>query len=549
MGPEGDFVIRGGYARNYSRPGLNDFSTPFGNNTGLTLPLTNVPATFFLFRDPSTTRQPSFNATPAYPITPALTSSVNGFAPNIQVTSADSFSAGIQRAIDRNTSVEVRYVGTLGHNIWQTQNYNEFDIFDNGFLSDFRKAQANLQANIAAGKGSTFAYTGAAGTSPLPIFLAYIAGVNSAQSADPTKYTGPQWTSSTNLGFLAIRNPNPFAFACLSATGCSNSNRQSGFIGNSTFRAHALAAGLPANFFIANPDTLAGANVTNSLGSTSYNALQIELRRRFAGGLQAQGSYVFGRQYAWNLLTLRGPEVNLRATGDAGGSIGSDITSTFKLNVVYDLPFGEGHRLGGNGIINRLVGGWQIGIASIFRSGELIDLGNLRLVGMTTDDLQNVFKLRFDSAGRKVYTLPQDVIDNTIAAFNVSPTSPTGYAGTPPTGRYFAPANGPDCIELDSAERYGTCASRSLVVTGPTFRNTDIRFTKRTKITGHTDFEFGVNVLNAFNQPNFIPVGQVGANASIVSALGTNVPGNYEVTQLAGQNTSRLVELVARFNW
>jgi hypothetical protein len=72
---------------------------------------------------------------------------------------------------------------------------------------------------------------------------------------------------------------------------------------------------------------------------------------------------------------------------------------------------------------------------------------------------------------------------------------------------------------------------------------------RSSKITGHTDFEFGVNVLNAFNQPNFIPVGQVGANASIVSALGTNVPGNYEVTQLAGQNTSRLVELVARFNW
>src|SRR5204862_104692 len=29
MGPEGNFVIRGGYARNYSRPGLTDFSTPF----------------------------------------------------------------------------------------------------------------------------------------------------------------------------------------------------------------------------------------------------------------------------------------------------------------------------------------------------------------------------------------------------------------------------------------------------------------------------------------------------------------------------------------
>ena len=45
MGPEGNFVVRGGYARNYSRPGLTDFSTPFGNNTGLTLTLTRVPTT------------------------------------------------------------------------------------------------------------------------------------------------------------------------------------------------------------------------------------------------------------------------------------------------------------------------------------------------------------------------------------------------------------------------------------------------------------------------------------------------------------------------
>ena len=43
--------------------------------------------------------------------------------------------------------------------------------------------------------------------------------------------------------------------------------------------------------------------------------------------------------------------------------------------------------------------------------------------------------------------LPQDVIDNTVKAFNVSATSPTGYGPLgPPTGRYFAPANGPDCI-------------------------------------------------------------------------------------------------------
>jgi hypothetical protein len=545
MGPEGNFVIRGGYARNYSRPGLNDFSNPFNANTGLILSLTRVPTTFLLLRDPSSLTAPAFNTTPAYPITPALTSSVNGFAPNIQVPSADSFTVGIQRALNRDTSVEIRYVGTRGHDAWVTQNYNEFDIFENGFLTEFRKAQANLQANIAAGRGNTFAYTAAAGTSPLPIFLAFFTGANNALSGDPSKYTGSNWTNTNNLAFLAIRNPNPFAFACLSASGCSNTTRQNGFIGNAAFRANALAAGLPANFFMVNPDTLAGANVTNSIGSTTYNALQVELRRRFASGLQAQANYVFGHQFSSNLLTLRRPQVDLRQSSDPG-----DITHTFKLNVVYDLPFGEGHRIAAaNGLVNRILGGWQFGVASIVRSGELVDLGNVRLVGMTPRDVEKMFQLRFDDAGGHVYLLPQDVLDNTIAAFNTSPTSPTGYAGAPPTGRYFAPANGADCIEVDSAARYGDCASRTLVVTGPLFRQTDVRVSKRTKVIGRTDFELGVNVLNIFNQPNFLPVGHVATATSIASSNATNVLSNYEVTALAGTNTSRLIELVVRFNW
>ncbi|PYQ98942.1 MAG: hypothetical protein DMF97_11745, partial [Acidobacteria bacterium] len=554
MGPEGNFVIRGGYARNYSRPGLTDFSTPYGNNTGLTLSLTRVPTTFMLNRDPSSFTQPAFNPTPAYPLTPALTSSVNAFAANIQVPSADSVSVGIQRGLDRNTSVEVRYVGTRGHDSWIAQNYDEFDMFGNGFLSEFRKAQANLQANIAAGRGATFAYTGAAGTTPLPIFLAYFNGVNNASSGDPAKYAGPNWTNSSTLSFLAARNPNPFAFACLNAAGCTDTTRQNGFIGNALFRANALAAGLPANFFMANPGALAGAFVTNSLGRTTYNALQMEVRRRFAGGLQAQASYVYGHQFGTvttsttptALLTLRRPAFDVRQTGDPG-----DITHALKVNLVYDLPFGEGRRFGSgaNPVVNRIIGGWQVGVASIFRTGELVDLGNVRLVGMTMRDVEKMFALRFDNVERHVFLLPPDVIDNTILAFNTSPTSPTGYAGAAPTGRYFAPANGPECIEVDSAARYGDCAGRSLVVTGPMFRQTDIRLSKRTKLAGRVAFEVGANILNVFNQPNFLPVGHVGTATSIASSSATNTLSNYDVTQLAGTNTSRLIELMMRLNW
>ena len=155
-----------------------------------------------------------------------------------------------------------------------------------------------------------------------------------------------------------------------------------------------------------------------------------------------------------------------------------------------------------------------------------------------------MFKLRFDDAGKKVWMLPQEVIDNTILAYSVSPTTASGYAGASPTGRYFMPANGPDCIEVDNGADYGECASRSLIVTGPMFQQHDIRVSKRTRIVGRIDFEFAAEMLNAFNQANFVPVGDRFTTSNIGSTL-----ANYEVTTLTGTNTSRVIQIVTRLNW
>jgi hypothetical protein len=150
-----------------------------------------------------------------------------------------------------------------------------------------------------------------------------------------------------------------------------------------------------------------------------------------------------------------------------------------------------------------------------------------------------MFKLRFDDAGKTVWMLPEDVIENTIRAFSVSATSPTGYSSRGvPSGRYFAPANGPDCIEVDPGGDFGDCGTRELVLTGPMFRQHDVRISKRTPIAGRVNFEFAAEFLNAFNRPNFVPVGGIGNDIS-----------DYEVTGLTGTNTSRVIQLVTRINW
>ena len=62
---------------------------------------------------------------------------------------------------------------------------------------------------------------------------------------------------------------------------------------------------------------------------------------------------------------------------------------------------------------------------------------------------------------------------------------------------------------------------------------------KRTKVVGHTNFEFRAEMLNAFNHANFTPV----------SGIGGTTLSSYQITALSGTNTSRTVQLVFRFNW
>jgi hypothetical protein len=530
---EGDSVFRGGFTRAFSREGMNAFSGQFGGNPGVTIPATrnagnnNLGTLPLLFREQDRLGAPPFPAAPQYPLTDSITEDVNLLNPNLQVPYADSWTVGLQRTLGRDMAVEVRYVGTRARDLWQTLNYNEINIFENGFLSEFRKAQANLQANVAAGLASQgFAYRGGGtGTVPLPIMFAYFQGAGDPNNA--ALYTSANFrTNNTFLTPLAMFNPNPFSFAANLA----------GTNAPAALRNNALAAGLPANFFYANPDLLGGMDLTTNVGRSDFNGLQLELRRRLAQGLQFNGSYAFGTMKVHSFRTHRRPIFMIEDAGDPG-----HIDHVFKLNAVYDLPFGQGRRWGSdaNAFVERLIGEWSVSLVTRVQSGRLIDLGNVRLVGMSRDDVQEMFKLRFDHAGKKIWMLPQDVIDNTIKAFSVSATSPTGYGSAgPPSGRYFAPANGPDCIEVDNGAEYGDCGTRSLVVTGPMLQQHDFSVAKRVKVVGRTNVEFRLEMLNVFNNVNFVPVGGLGATI-----------GNYEVTGLTGTNTARVIQLVGRFNW
>ena len=85
------------------------------------------------------------------------------------------WSFGIEREIDANTALEIRYVGNHAIKIYRAIDFNEVNIFENGFLQEFLNAQRNL-----AVKGGTSFAPGAAGTVPLPIFTTLFDGLPAA---------------------------------------------------------------------------------------------------------------------------------------------------------------------------------------------------------------------------------------------------------------------------------------------------------------------------------------------------------------------------------
>jgi hypothetical protein len=185
-------------------------------------------------------------------------------------------------------------------------------------------------------------------------------------------------------------------------------------------------------------------------------------------------------------------------------------------------------------VLDRIIGGWSLDGMATIQSGRMLGLDGVRLVGLSEKELQDAFDLRFDHDGKVVWNLPQDIIDNTVKAFSVSATSPTGYGDLgAPSGRYLAPENGPDCIAI--TPDFGDCGTSQLVVTGPTLVNFDLSAVKRTPIKGRVNLEFRAELLNAFNTPWFTPVFSTSTN-----------PDTHRVTSASG---SRQVQLVWRLNW
>jgi hypothetical protein len=537
MGEGGQTVLRGGFAIAYNRNGMGDYASMFSANPGMTLNATRNVSNGnlvsgvgadqwpLLFREKSRLAPPSFLDAPVYPLkSTSISDQVNLFDPNTRTPYTMSWSFGLQRELSKDMAIEIRYVATRNKQAWSQRNLNEQNIVENGFLNEFKLAMANLQANIAQRGKNDFKYYGpGTGTSPLPIALAYFSGLPASQASDPTKYTSSNFGSNTFVNPLAKTNPNPYTFA-------------SNLWNDSTRRANAATAGLPVNFFVVNPTVATGgAWISTNGGFNQYDSMVVELRRRLSKGLLVQANYTFAKGFDASRQSFRTPYFKVQNTV---------LPHAFKVNWVYELPFGRNKTLlnGIGGMVDKVVSGWELQGTGRMQAGNLLNFGNVRLVGMTLQELQEAVGLRFDDVNRQVYYEPEDIRINTIRAYNTSATTADGYSAAfgAPTGRYIAPANSGGCIQVVS----GDCAPLTNYVRGPKFTRFDLSLVKRIRFTESKNFELRAEFLNAFNNINF--VGQPCASSSQSCGQVTTAYTDPNQQQDPG---GRLVQFVVRINF
>ncbi len=420
------------------------------------------------------------------------------------------------------------------------QSSNQWSMLkgENGWYDEFRLAQANLRANItsinpATGQpyGVTFAYTGAPGTSPLPITMAYLKGIplNDPRNRDTAQYVGvSQFTNSSWYNTLNYYSPSPTGMTGTGSTAFQYGIGTCGTSGQIGFDCNRVAAGLPINFFMPNPSLAQGAAyLETKAGNTRFNSMQFELRRRMSAGFLIQGSYAyqFGRM-SWSQRSLREDFFMVPSTGGQ--------THAAKANWVYELPFGRGKKYGSgvSALVDGFIGGWEIDGVARIQSGAKANYGGYRLVGMTEEEFAGMFKFYHvvdptvldanKNPMDRVYMLPQDVIQNSIIAlYNTTATTATGYINNVmPSGRYLAPASGPDCASYDVGGPNGViCPGTKMgtqrrIVTGPMYWKVDMSFVKRIPVWKNVRVEARMDLFNIFNTVNYLPNYAIGSSVT-----------------------------------
>ena len=121
-------------------------------------------------------------------------------------------------------------------------------------------------------------------------------------------------------------------------------------------------------------------NTTTNEGESWYNALQVQLDRRFANGYTIGVNYTYSRfEEAIEFLNAGDPE-------PWRGISAEDVPHRLSISGIVELPFGKGPALRARTCTrcaDILIGGWQFAAIYSYQSGMPLGWGNIIFTGNT----------------------------------------------------------------------------------------------------------------------------------------------------------------------
>lgn len=402
--------------------------------------------------------------------------------PGLVTPYVQQWNLSVQREIARGI-LEIRYVGNRSTKQFRAFDYNQVQIINNGFLADFNRAYSNLQLSRASG-GNTAAYNpNLAGSQRLPFF--------------DRLPNGGQLANGTIVNLINTREPGSLATNY-------QETRANGDIS-----------------FYPNPNGL-GMNMTTNYSNANYNALQADFTKRYSAGWQFQVNYTYskvlsdtagdGQTRFEPFLDSDNPKIERSRTP-------FDLTHSFKLNGIWELPFGKGKRVNlTNGFVNAVLGGWGVSGIMTWNSGAPFSVlsgrgtlnrgarsgQNTAVTALNKSQLDDLLIFRQTGNGPYMVNAPAIGADGrAVAADGSAPFS--GQA-------FFNPGAG----ELGSLQRR--------LFSGPGFWNTDFQAFKTFTHGERYSADVRADFFNLTNTPSFF-IGDQSINSATFGRITSTASG------------------------
>jgi hypothetical protein len=408
-------------------------------------------------------------------------------------------------------------VGGRSNSLIRALDYNQVEIRRNGLIDDFLNARYNL-SNFGTADCTT------AGCRPVGAFFNRL-GPDGA-------FFGAGFTES----FLEAGTPGDLAINLVFNSDSFPNARQ---------------------LILRNPNAGVVDLLTNG-SKYRYNALQAEIRRRFAQGLALQANYTFQKtltdapeedQSRFDpLLDNDNPQLEYSRAD-------YDRTHAFNLNAIYELPFGRGKAfLNQGGLANAIFGGWQFTTIIQATSGAPVSIrDNLRGTlnrsstatsnrsarqtansPLTTTEIKNLIGIYRTPNG--VFFINPNVIAQdgtaTNSSVNATPGSPAFQ------GQVFFSAQPGETGNLPRA-----------FLNGPSYFNVDVGLNKRFQFNERTSLVLIGNAFNVFNRANFyLPTGTTGDHAFGENSDAFNV-NSTTFGRITNTYQPRILQFAARFEF